>query len=829
MQKGEKGTFVMRIVAGFICAFVLLLGAPCHAADDTPSTVKKSTARNKSAAKEKSPVKAKEKYTISLTPTVGEYFFANKDKLKNSQIYAVKLSYNIIGTQMLDSLGIDAIAGYIDTTSKIDNSKTKVYHFRVDTTYPFIFKNSNFTPFLAVGAGANFYERSDASDRKALFGYGGGLKYKLLDYLAVRADVRHIILFTPERDENVELTAGLTYTFGVERKPKPPADSDNDGVPDTIDKCPGTPKGVKVDKNGCPVDSDGDGVPDYLDKCPGTPKGVKVDKNGCPESQTAIPESVAPAEDGKAVKKGEPAAPSVTAKALAPQPAAVPTEGGAAMPSTTAIGKEAAVGKAPEVGKKTDGRNIAKPVEAVKPSASAAPQTAAVDKAKAAPAAQKHSAPVPPAPATAPVEAAPAPAATREVSPESKIVPPAAPAGTKVTVPAPAGETSREITTPAAVAPSAPVAPAPAKAAPEPAVAREVSPGRTTVPSSVPAEPKVAATTPASEAARETTTPVAVAPSTPVPPATATTLVEAAPAPVEKKAAKVAVEPIVPAEMAPPEKKRQLPEQAGKVSPETPTSVPTGEAALTAIAGTGDGIEILTSAPVAHFRYFQLTKPARLVIDLPGASNGTGKKTFSLGRFGLAGARVAVWRGKLRIVLDAEGRTFPQFRVEKSATGLRVALVEAAPPAQQAAPAEMKQEYLLRFTIVFDTAKVVIRPKYDAMMRKAAEFLLSNPDTVAEIRGHTDSIGKARYNVLLSQRRAGSVRKFFVKKYGVDGSRIIVRGLGYYFPIADNATEAGRQKNRRTEVTIAITKGGVTPKPGTDGERAPAPAGGEPR
>jgi OOP family OmpA-OmpF porin len=61
-----------------------------------------------------------------------------------------------------------------------------------------------------------------------------------------------------------------------------PIDSDNDGVPDYLDKCPNTPAGVKVDANGCPIDSDNDGVPDYLDKCPNTPPGVKVDANGCP-------------------------------------------------------------------------------------------------------------------------------------------------------------------------------------------------------------------------------------------------------------------------------------------------------------------------------------------------------------------------------------------------------------------------------------------------------------------------------------------------------------------------------------------------------------------
>jgi OOP family OmpA-OmpF porin len=59
-------------------------------------------------------------------------------------------------------------------------------------------------------------------------------------------------------------------------------DSDGDGVIDARDKCPNTPRGVKVDSVGCPLDSDRDGVPDYRDRCPGTPIGVKVDANGCP-------------------------------------------------------------------------------------------------------------------------------------------------------------------------------------------------------------------------------------------------------------------------------------------------------------------------------------------------------------------------------------------------------------------------------------------------------------------------------------------------------------------------------------------------------------------
>jgi len=58
-------------------------------------------------------------------------------------------------------------------------------------------------------------------------------------------------------------------------------DSDGDGVPDDKDRCPGTPKGAKVDAQGCELDGDKDGVVDRIDKCPTTPPGRKVNAQGC--------------------------------------------------------------------------------------------------------------------------------------------------------------------------------------------------------------------------------------------------------------------------------------------------------------------------------------------------------------------------------------------------------------------------------------------------------------------------------------------------------------------------------------------------------------------
>jgi len=59
-------------------------------------------------------------------------------------------------------------------------------------------------------------------------------------------------------------------------------DSDRDGVFDDLDRCPGTPLGVRVDAAGCPPDHDRDGVRDDLDRCPDTPLGAMVDGDGCP-------------------------------------------------------------------------------------------------------------------------------------------------------------------------------------------------------------------------------------------------------------------------------------------------------------------------------------------------------------------------------------------------------------------------------------------------------------------------------------------------------------------------------------------------------------------
>jgi len=92
-------------------------------------------------------------------------------------------------------------------------------------------------------------------------------------------------------------------------------DSDGDGVIDTMDKCPNTPAGRKVNAQGCELDTDGDGIVDGLDKCPDTPAGRKVNAQGC-ELDT----------DGDGIVDGLDKCPTIFAKTAdgCPEPVVVP-------------------------------------------------------------------------------------------------------------------------------------------------------------------------------------------------------------------------------------------------------------------------------------------------------------------------------------------------------------------------------------------------------------------------------------------------------------------------------------------------------------------------
>jgi outer membrane protein OmpA-like peptidoglycan-associated protein len=112
-------------------------------------------------------------------------------------------------------------------------------------------------------------------------------------------------------------------------------------------------------------------------------------------------------------------------------------------------------------------------------------------------------------------------------------------------------------------------------------------------------------------------------------------------------------------------------------------------------------------------------------------------------------------------------------------------------------------------SIYFATNRSDLQPGIRARLADIGKALASAPDRHIVIEGHTDSTGRADYNLKLSQLRAESVKAVFLAN-GVDPGRLETQGYGATKPVADNATPSGRGKNRRVEI---IVQGGPAPAP----------------
>lgn len=124
------------------------------------------------------------------------------------------------------------------------------------------------------------------------------------------------------------------------------------------------------------------------------------------------------------------------------------------------------------------------------------------------------------------------------------------------------------------------------------------------------------------------------------------------------------------------------------------------------------------------------------------------------------------------------------------------------PPVPAAEPTPGRYKYCLSLNLQFDIDKAIIRDEDRREVAKVGDFMQRYPDTTAVIEGHTDNVGTEEHNLELSRRRAESVVNYLVEKFGIDRSRLSATSYGASKPIADNGTEAGKQKNRRIDAII---------------------------
>jgi OOP family OmpA-OmpF porin len=219
-------------------------------------------------------------HTFTIAPHVGWYVFDGDQDISNAPVHGIGFGYNYNS-----HLGVEGVFDYIYSDAKPSDDDRKVYTYHVDGLYHFM-PDREFVPYLAAGIGAvTLDEENNGSDTNGLFNYGAGLKTFITESLTIRGDIRHLIDFN-DSNNNFAYTIGLTYFWGAkEKKAPPPASAVTAEAPERaeIPAVPAIPESAPAPASATPPakDSDEDGVYDDMDKCPGTPEGVLVDEQGC--------------------------------------------------------------------------------------------------------------------------------------------------------------------------------------------------------------------------------------------------------------------------------------------------------------------------------------------------------------------------------------------------------------------------------------------------------------------------------------------------------------------------------------------------------------------
>jgi outer membrane protein OmpA-like peptidoglycan-associated protein len=179
-----------------------------------------------------------------------------------------------------------------------------------------------------------------------------------------------------------------------------------------------------------------------------------------------------------------------------------------------------------------------------------------------------------------------------------------------------------------------------------------------------------------------------------------------------------------------------------------------------------------------------------------GAIGGAAAGTLAGGddrRNALIGAGVGALAGAA--IGNYMDRTYQNLRERLAGTGVGVTRVN-------------EQQILLNFPadLTFDFDRDAVKSQFVPTLRDVGNVLREYQQTTVDVYGHADSVGSDSYNQDLSERRAMNVASVLISG-GVIRERLAVRGFGESRPIASNATDDGRARNRRVEVYISAFTG----------------------
>jgi len=222
-------------------------------------------------------------YKYEITPVVGYNIAEGNLNLDNQLLVGAEFQLNT------DTFLVPEFSVLYTDTDYEDlflNPSTEIFRFAINGVHEFD-EIGMFTPLAKVGIGYETIDRHLAENTDSLFVDAGvGMKMPITDALSLKTEAVYMLKHNHDRfDSNLALLAGINYAFGSTTPRKIDGDDDNDGVLNSIDECPTTPTGDKVDAKGCTIkvdgDDDNDGVLNSVDQCPTTPAGEAVNAQGC--------------------------------------------------------------------------------------------------------------------------------------------------------------------------------------------------------------------------------------------------------------------------------------------------------------------------------------------------------------------------------------------------------------------------------------------------------------------------------------------------------------------------------------------------------------------
>lgn len=234
------------------------------------------------------PAIAEDRQTVYVNPFAGFQLFDDKRDLSETGTFGVGAEF-----RFKPHWAVEAVYSRADADRKYVDGSSDFEELRLDGIYYLAGPDQAWNPYLVAGAGhADFGDgqvfTAGTNHDETRVNLGVGVRGNVSDSISVRADLREFHGID-ESTFDTMVSLGVSFNFSrtvsdpAPSKPerKAPADSDNDGVPDSRDQCSGTASGASVDSRGCELDDDNDGVANSQDQCPSTAAGASVDSRGC--------------------------------------------------------------------------------------------------------------------------------------------------------------------------------------------------------------------------------------------------------------------------------------------------------------------------------------------------------------------------------------------------------------------------------------------------------------------------------------------------------------------------------------------------------------------